>query len=79
MGQACDEALIDGVADPRHDDRDGLSRPLNEPDRRRARRHDDVDLEPRQLVSQHRQPIDPPFGGSVFYGDLPPLAKAAIV
>jgi hypothetical protein len=78
VGQAGDEALVDGVADPRHDDRDGLGRLLDEPDRRRARRHDDVDLQAHQLVGQRRQPIYAPVGGSVLKGNLPALAQAAI-
>jgi hypothetical protein len=75
MTQACDKALINGVADLRHNDWDCLMRLLGESDRRCARRHDDIDLQAHKLLGQPRQPINSSFSGSVFDANVPSFAQ----
>src|SRR6185436_14402362 len=54
-----DEPGGDRIADDRHDDRYGPRRVLERLRSRRSSRHDRVDIEPHELGSEFRQPLDP--------------------
>jgi len=70
--------LIDGIADPRHDDRDGLGCQLYKPDRGCTRRDNNVDFQAHQFLGKYRQLINSSFSGSILDGNVPALAQPAI-
>jgi hypothetical protein len=73
-----DEPGPDGIANVNHDDRDRRGGLLCRDDMRVATRHDDVDLEPDQVLGELREPLQLPVGEAVLDYHVPSRDVAKI-
>ena len=71
--EAGDEASSDRIANGRHDDRNGSTRPLRRQGRWRPPRENQIDLQANQLVCQFQEPFVAPVRRSIHDLEVLPL------